>query len=784
MPLKKLQFKPGVNKENTSYANENGWFYSQWVRFRQGTPEKIGGYVKISYNIFLGTCRSLWSWVTLGGSKLVGVGTNLKFYIETAGVYYDITPIRSTSTLGASPIATALNSSTITVTDAAGGYATNDFVTMYSTSSVGGITLLGNYQLTVGTVANTFTVTAASTVDITIANPAVFTAQYKLANAVRVSLTTTGALPSPLNSTTSYYVVNTSGYTFQLSLTSGGAAISTAGSSQYGQHTATALASSASSGGGTVYASYEITTGSAVPTAQSGWGAGGWGAGGWGVGATSTSSMRLWQQSNFNENLIFGYRGGPLYYWDANYGYNNNIAFTVTIATPAVLSTTITLDNGSPLQFFTTGALPTGLIPGTTYYVINSSGTTCNLSTTVGGSAINTSGSQSGTHTISSRAYNYTQVAGASNVPTVQNWVTVSDVSRYIIVFGTNELGSATQNPMLIRWSDAQDPANFTPAATNTAGFSYLSHGSKIVSVVQSRQEILVWTDSSLYSMQEIATGWQIQLVADNISIISPNAVAYSNGVAYWMGVDKFYRYDGRTQTLICDLRRYVFGNMNLTQTDQIFASTSEGFNEIWWFYTTATGVSPQINSYVVYNYIENNGCWYYGTLGRTAWLDSGLLPYPLAATYSQNLVEHENGVDNNEGTTTQGIPASITSSQFDVDDGHNFGFIWRTLPDVTFEGSTSNNAQLTMSLYTMNNSGSGVNIPGSVGGKYSTAVQSSGYQATPSGSSYPVQATYTGQIYTRVRGRQIIFEISSDMMGVNWQLGYPRIDIRPDGKR
>jgi len=784
MPLKKLIFKPGVNKENTSYANENGWFYSQWVRFRQGTPEKIGGYVKISYNTFLGVCRSLWSWVTLGGSNLVGVGTNLKFYIETAGVYYDITPIRATSTLGATPIATTSGSSTITVTDATGGYATNDFVNMYSTSAVGGITLLGNYQLTLGSTINTFTVTAASSVDITIANPAVFTAQYKLANAVRVSLTTTGALPSPLNTTTSYYVVNTSGYTFQLSLTSGGSAISTAGSSQYGQHTATALASSTATGGGTAYASYEITVGSAVPTAQTGWGAGGWGAGGWGVGSTSTSSMRLWQQSNFNENLIFGFRGGPIYYWDATYGYNNNIIFTVTIASPAVLTTTITLDNGMPLQFFSTGVLPTGLIPGTTYYVINSSGTTCNLSATVGGSAINTSGSQSGTHNISSRAYNYTKVAGASNVPTVQNWVAVSDVSRYIIAFGTNELGSATQNPMLIRWSDAQDPANFTPAATNTAGFSYLSHGSKIVSVMQARQEILVWTDSSLYSMQEIATGWQIQLLADNISIISPNAVAYSNGVAYWMGVDKFYRYDGRTQTLICDLRRYVFGNMNPTQTDQIFASTSEGFNEIWWFYTTATGTSPQINSYVVYNYIENNGCWYYGSLGRTAWVDSGLLPYPLAATYSQNLVEHENGVDNNEGTTTQGIPASITSSQFDLDDGHNFGFIWRTLPDVSFEGSTSDNAQLTMSLYTMRNSGSGVNIPGSVGGAYSASVQSSGYQAIPTGSNYPVQATYTGQIYTRVRGRQIIFEISSDMMGVNWQLGYPRIDIRPDGKR
>jgi hypothetical protein len=304
---------------------------------------------------------------------------------------------------------------------------------------------------------------------------------------------------------------------------------------------------------------------------------------------------------------------------------------------------------------------------------------------------------------------------------------------------------------------------------------------------MQARQEILVWTDSSLYSLQYVGTPtvWQVQLVGDNISIIGPNAVAYSNGVAYWMGVDKFYKYDGRTNTLNCDLRRWVFSGINIYQTDQVFASTSEGFNEVWWFYP-ASATSTQITNYVVYNYVENGGqgCWYYGTLGRTAWLDSGLLPYPLAATYSQNLVQHEDGLDNNEGATTVAIPASITSTQFDIDDGHNFGFVWRTLPDVFFEGSTSQNAQVTMSLYGMTNSGSGVNIPGSVGGKYSGAVQYGGYQSTPAGSSYPVQATYTGQIYTRVRGRQMIFEISSTMMGVNWQLGFPRIDIRPDGKR
>jgi hypothetical protein len=786
MPLKKLLFKPGVNKENTSYANENGWFYSQWVRFRQGTPEKIGGYAKISYNTFLGTCRSLWAWATLGAVKLVGVGTNLKFYIQNSGFYYDVTPLQGTNTLSSSPIATTSGSSVITITDAGGLYETNGFVNLYPASAVGGITLFGNYQITTGAI-NTYTVNAVSPATISSSNPTTLVTQYKLANDVRVTLSTNGSLPSPLNTTTSYYTVNTSGFTAQLSLTSGGSPISTAGSAQYGQHTATALASSTATGGGTVYAAYEIDTGSAAATPQRGWGASTWGKGTWGVGGTSNTSIRLWQQSNFGEDLIIGYRGGAMYYWNATTGLVGTVC-TISSANPAVLSGGVTLTNGMVVQFYTDGALPSPIVPGTTYYVINASGTTGNLSTTVGGGAISTAAqSQSGVHYISPRAYPLASLSGASNVPTIQNWVLVSDSSRFVFAFGANELGSATQNPMLIRWSDQGDPANWTPSATVQAGFAYLSHGSRIVAVMQARQEILVWTDSSLYSLQYVGTPtvWQVQLVGDNISIIGPNAVAYSNGVAYWMGVDKFYRYDGRTNTLNCDLRRWVFSGINTYQTDQVFASTSEGFNEVWWFYP-ASATSTQITNYVVYNYVENGGqgCWYYGTLGRTAWLDSGLLPYPLAATYSQNLVQHEDGLDNNEGATTVAIPASITSTQFDIDDGHNFGFVWRTLPDVFFEGSTSQNAQVTMNLYGMTNSGSGVNIPGSVGGKYSGAVQYGGYQTTPAGSSYPVQATYTGQIYTRVRGRQMIFEISSTMMGVNWQLGFPRIDIRPDGKR
>lgn len=775
MTLKKILLKSGVNRENTRYTSENGYYDCDKVRFRQGTPEKIGGWERISTSTFLGVCRSLLAWVTLGAQYLLGVGTNLKFYIENGGSYYDITPLNQTNTL-TNPFAMVSGSSTVTVTDATGGYSDNNFVTFTGSSANGGITLLGEYQLTTASAANTYTVIVASQTIISIANPAVFTTQFKLANNVEVTLTTTGMLPSPFVVGTTYFVVSTSGYSFSLAATLGGVAISTFASIQSGLHTATAEASSTATGGGTVRAAYQIATGAAFSLAIVGWGAGGWGSGGWGIGTESSLTFRQWSQSNFGEDLVFGPRGGSIYYWDASFGLVGT-PFTVTIATPAVLSTTIALVNGMVLVLTTDGALPTGLNVGQIFYVINSTGTSCELSATYNGVAINTTGSQSGTHKIEPRAIALEDQGGASDVPIKQNYLLVSDSSRFVFAFGATEFGSSTFNPMLIRWSEQGDPFYWTPGATVQAGFTNLSHGSEIITAMQARQEILVWTDSSLYSLQYQGAPvvWSTQIVGDNLSIAGENAVAYANGVAYWMGVDKFYKYDGRTQTQTCDLRQYVFENINKSQFAQVVAGTNEGFNEIWWFYCSGTSIT--IDSYVVFNYMENQGqgVWYYGSLGRTAWLDSGLRDFPIAATYDFNIVNHEQGVDDNATGTTLPIEAFITSAEFDLDDGDRFGFVYRVLPDITFRGSTAANPQVTMFLKPMQNSGSGYNSPASVGGDNSATVTRT--------ATLPIEE-FTGQIFTRVRGRQISMEIRSTAAGVTWQLGSPRLDIKQDGRR
>jgi hypothetical protein len=316
----------------------------------------------------------------------------------------------------------------------------------------------------------------------------------------------------------------------------------------------------------------------------------------------------------------------------------------------------------------------------------------------------------------------------------------------------------------------------WTPAITNQAGSIRLSHGSKIVSFIQTRQEIVVFTDASVYSLQFLGAPfvWSSQLLGDNISILGPNAAIVASGIVYWMGVDKFYVYDGRIQTLNCDLRKYVYQDINLNQSYQVFAGTNEGFNEVWWFYCSAN--STTIDKYVVYNYIEN--VWYYGTMVRTAWLDSGLRNYPIGATYtiattSGNLVDHESGVDDNATGTPTAIDAYISSSEFDIGDGHNFGFVWRMLPDLSFSGSDPDvTAQLTLTVYPMQNSGSGTSTPVAANVDQLTGVQ------------YTITEGFTGQVNTRLRGRQLILKAASNTLGTQWQLGATRIDIRPDGRR
>ena len=703
MTLKKIVLKPGVNRENTRYTNEDGWYESEKVRFRQGTPEKIGGWQCISAATFLGVCRSLWNWITLGSLNLLGVGTNLKFYIERGGVYNDVTPLRVTNTLS-NPFTTATSTNTattttVTVTDANGGFINNDYVTFYC-SGAASITFNG-ITITTGT-------------------------EYQLTYATA----------------TTYTIV------------------------------VTGTASASSAGGGTIYAVYQINTGPSYAAPLTGWGASSWGSGTWGIGTASSDAMRIWNQMNWGQNLVYGPRGAPLYYWDAGIGLSGSTV-TMTIASPCVVTTTLNLADNSPITLSTTGWLPTGLLPGVTYWTKYLTPTTFNLAATSGGSAITTTGTQSGTQTISQRGILISSLSGADGyTPLFQNTFTVSDVSRFLLVFGTNDYGSTVIDPMLIRWSDQESLTVWYPAATNQSGSVRLSHGSKIVTTLQSRQEIVVWTDQALYSLQYLGPPyvWGTQLLADNISIAGPNAAAIGSGVTYWMGVDKFYKYDGRVQTLRCDLRQFIYSDINPLQYDQICAGTNEGFNEVWWFYCSKN--SYTVDRYVIYNYAED--LWQYGTMARTAWLDTGLRNYPIAATYSYNIVNQEYGVDDNETTTTLPIEAYITSAQYDIEDGHNFSFVYRMIPDLTFRGSTAGTTpQVTMYLQGLNNSGSGITQSGNAGVTYN-------------GSAPAVINVdeFTGQIYIRIRGRQMQMKISSNTIGTQWQLGAPRIDIRPDGRR
>jgi len=690
MPFAKITFKPGVNKENTRYFNEGGWYESQWVRFRQGSPEKIGGWTQYSSNTFLGVCRSLWNWITLSNLNLIGVGTNLKYYLTYGTNYYDITPIRTTVTLGTNPFSTQSGSAIVTVTATTHGAIVNDFVTFSGATTVAGLTLNGQFQVLSVPTTSTFTINAGS----------------------NASSTTTG-------------------------------------------------------GGSSVQAVFQINTGPAVETPFNGWGAGNWGLGTWGNGQTVTSNLRIWNAYNFGENLIFGPRGGGLYYWTAASSVNspgvllNSTGGSVTIsyASPAVVVSGVTLPNNSAIQLGVTGgSLPSPLSTNTTYYVVNVSGTQFNIAATQGGAPINTSSAGSGTFYISDLV----------DVPLYQNYLQISDASNFVIVFGTNAIGTQTIDPMLIRWSDQQNPLVWYPDITNQAGDVRLSHGSQIVTAIQTRQEIFVLTDAACYSLQYLGPPyvWGTQLLSENTTIIGPNAASLASGVVYWMGIDKFYMYDGRVQTLNCDLRRFVFQNINYNQTQQVYCSTVEGFNEVWWFYVSGTGV--QCNAYVVYNYVEKN--WYYGTIGRTAWLDTTLQNNPIGATYNGYLCNQESGVDNYETGTPTAIDAYISSSEFDIGDGDHFVFIDRILPDLTFTGSTSGTSpQTTMTLYSLDNSGSGYDQ------NYNNNVN---YVA-----SVPIEQ-FTGQVYTRIRGRQMIFKIESNQAGTTWQLGAPRFNIRPDGRR
>lgn len=697
MSLIKLQFSPGVNREATSLANEGGWYDGNNIRFRSGYPEKIGGWTTdtgtepttqqatypsadiglptatpsttTGYNTasFWGVCRSLWSWLNLANYNLLGLGTNLKYYIQNGigGSFYDVTPIRLTTSAGAVTFSASNGSNIITVTNSGNGAQANDFVTFSGAASLGG------------------NITAA-----------VLNREYQIVDI-------TGA---------STYTIKT---------------------------TVNATSSDSGTGGSSTVGNYQLNTGSSTYTQALGWGAGGWSgvvtgqtSTGWGSAASIGVGvqLRLWSNANYGQDLLIAPGGAPMYYW---------------------------ANNSNPTVFDRAQLL--------------AAGTSVTTST--------------GTFTPD------------STCPSIVNYMLVSNSSFFVIAFGCNDpSGTVTSftsqaDPLLVRWSDQQAIQTWLPTTTNQAGSYRLSQGSQIVSALPAQQGILIWTDTTVYIMQYLGAPyvWGFQPMASNASIIGPNASINVNNTIYWMGGNKFYLYNGTVQTLPCAIRQYIFDNINLTQSYQVYAGSNEAFNEVWWFYPSVTGRNPDgslgtgtpsnpntiTDSYVIYNYLDQT--WAYGAMQRTAWLYTPLRQAPVATNYYGQLTYQENGV--NDGTTNpaSGINSYVQSSDFDVTNGDHFGFVYRLVPDINFTGSYNPNPTATVTILPRQNPGA------SYGASNNPGVVSQ--QDYSNEREYIVQ-TFTQQVYVRARGRQMAFKIGSTNTGVQWQSGVQRLDIRPDGRR
>ena len=897
MPLQKLKFRTGVNREGTTLTNEGGWFASDKIRFRSGSVEKLGGWVRDSGTIaptaptgtfvsggtststpitggaaFWGVVRSLLNWINLSGNNLLGIGTSLKFYIQNSinGAFNDITPIRSISTAGAVTFKATTGSTTIAVAQSSFGGQTGDFVIFTGAASLGGAitasvlnnveyqitfvdsnnytintavaatssdtgngggSVVANYQITTGnsnytigtgwgaggwggsngplaattltaniTSTSTAAIAVSSTVGFnngaaslassTISSSGVLTVGTLSSGTIYIGMVLTGTGVPAGTYITSNIAGTGTGSTWQTNITTAVASTTITGSggviflnsAGFGSASTYANAetvtyttvASATTFGGTITRSVDNTpivahsTGDAVLQFSST-------ATGWGVasastassGITSGTSIRLWSQSNYGEDLIINPRGGAMYYWANN--ANTNL-----------------YDRAQILRANATGTY--------NYPVSTKSGT----------------------------------FYPDATCPSVANMIFVSDTSRFVFALGCNDptgvYATIVQDPLQIRWSDQGQVGVWTPSITNQAGEIKLSKGSTIVTYLQTRQEVLIWTDASLYALQYLGPPyvWGSQLLGDNLSIISPSAVTTANNMVFWMGADKFYVYSGRVETLPSAVRQYVYSNINLSQAFQIHCGSNKAFNEVWWFYPSYTGTNPNgsntnsatpntlIDRYVIYNYIEN--AWYYGTFNgvgdsyynavrpRTSWLDSPLRQAPAAGPIagisyvnsSTTPYSYTNGAivyhevpqvsDNVETGTAVAMAAYCESSDFDIGDGHNFGFVWRIIPDITFDGSSSATPNANFTLKPRQNPGSAYGVSDNPfvisGNNYSTAPY------------YNVQL-FTQIVYVRLRGRQMAFRIESDnipgttsSLGTAWQLGTPRIDVRPDGRR
>jgi hypothetical protein len=631
MSFVKLQFRPGINREVTNYSNEGGWRDGDKIRFRFGFPEKIGGWVKKSNNSFLGACRALIPWVTIGNDKLTGVGTSTKYYIDQGGGYNDITPLRLTTAAGDVTFAAVDGESDITVTSASHDAVQGDFVTFTGAVSLGG-------NITADVLNQEYEI-------VNVVDNDTYVIQAREAGTSIDQITVDGQLQPTL---------------------------------------VVANASDTGDGGSSTVGAYQINVGTENAVFGTGWGAGVWSRGTWGSAANTTAlsdQLRLWSHDNFGEDLLINVRDGGIYYWDFSSGFTN-------------------------------------------------------------------------------RAVALSDLAGANSAPTIAKQILVSDRDRHVIAFGCDlETNPGVQDPMAIRFSNQESVTDWVTTATNTAGEIRLGSGSKIVTAVETRQQTLVFTDTTLYAMQFLGPPFTfgVQPVSENITIIGPNAAIAVDDFVFWMGSSEFYSYSGSVSRIPCTVRDYVFDDINISQGDKICSALNEETTEIWWFYPSSN--STENDRYVIYNYGEQ--IWYYGTLDRTAWMDRGIFNFPVAAGTDGYLYEHENGFDDGSTNPVSGITSYIQSSPMDIGDGDNFTFIRRVIPDIQFRNSTSDTPEVDLTIRVRNFSG----------GAFSNS------QTETIGSD-------TEQLFYRLRGRQMSLYFESDGTQMTWRLGSTRVDIRPDGRR
>jgi hypothetical protein len=631
MPLTKLQFRPGINREITSYSNEGGWFDGDKIRFRFGYPEKIGGWQRLGNSTFLGSCRALHIWRTLGLETYLGVGTHLKYYVEYGQGYYDVTPIRRTTSAGAVTFAATDGSSVLTVTDGTHGAVAGDFVTYTDAVSLGG------------------TITAD-----------VLNQEYQIAS-----------------------IVDSSTYTIVARAVASLSQITIDGA--YTPTPVVANASDTGDGGAGVIGAYQINIGLDTSVFGTGWGAGPWSRGAWGSAATIDlikDTLRLWMHDNFGEDLVLNVMSGGIYYWDSSGGLSNNRAVAIS------------------------------------------------------------------------------DLAGANASPTVATQIMVSDVDRHVIAFGCDPVDNpGVQDPLLIRFSSQESVTDWNPTALNTAGDLRIGSGSKIIVAVETRQQTIVFTDTSLHAMQYLGPPFTfgIQKISENITIQSPNAAVAVDDRIFWMGRNEFYLYEGTVNRLPCTVRDYVFNDINFDQAEKVFAAANTANSEIWWFYPSAN--SSENDRYVSFNYLEQ--AWSYGNLARTAWLDRGVEQLPIAASTDKRLYNHEIGFDDGSTVPASPIEAFVQSSPIDLGDGEQFVFMRRLIPDMDFRNSTAETPSVDVTTRIRNFNG----------GNYLRTTTS-----TVNGD--------TEQVHLRLRGRQFSMRVASDGEGVGWRLGSMRYDLRPDGRR